>query len=488
MIGISDKRNLSMLMDLYELTMASGYLSCGREQDIVVFDMFFRRVPDDGGFAIAAGLEQFVEYIDELQFSDEDIEYLRGLHLFEERFLAYLADFKFSCTVFAVEEGTPIFPNEPIVTVIGPVIEAQLIETFLLCTINHQSLIATKANRIVRAAGDCSVMEFGARRAQGYDAANYGSRAAYIGGCASSSNVMAGRMFGIPVTGTMAHSWVQLFDSEYEALAAYAENYPERCTLLVDTYSTLQSGIPNAIKVFDEVLKPLGKRPFGVRIDSGDIAYLSKKARKMLDRAGYDDVKIIASNSINEYIIRDLQIQNAAVDGYGIGEKLITAMDDPVFGGVYKLVALKQGDGFAPKIKLSESIEKTTIPHRKNVFRIFDSETGYAEADLLTMSDESIDEGKPLTLFDPIATWKRRTYKKYYVENLQKKIFERGKLCYDLPSIETIRAKCRDKVSHLWDEVTRMENPHRYYVDLSQKLWDERYKVLNKVQEGIEEK
>ncbi len=482
-----NERNLSMLMDSYELTMSNGYLNCGHSNDIVVFDMFFRRVPDHGGFAIFAGLEQLIEYLKNLNFSAEDIEYLRGLHLFTEDFLAYLASFKFSCTVFSVPEGTPVFKNEPLITVIGPVIEAQLIETFLLCTINHQSLIATKANRMVRAANGCSVMEFGARRAQGYDAANYGSRAAYIAGCKTTSNVMAGRMFKIPVAGTMAHSWVQLFDSEYEAFKTYATLYPNSCTLLVDTYSTINSGIPNAIKVFDEVLKPMGHRPVAVRIDSGDIAYLSKKARKMLDAAGYSDVKILASNSINEYIIRDLQIQNAAIDGYGIGEKLITATSDPVFGGVYKLVAIKKDGNFVPRIKLSESVEKMTTPHLKKLYRVYDIETGYAEADLICMHDEKPDETKPLTIFDPIETWKRTTFKNYRLEPLHKKIFDRGELCYQSPSIEEIRKYCLDSIDMLWDEVVRMENPHTYYVDLSKKLWDERYRLLTEKQNEMEE-
>ncbi len=478
-------RNLSMLMDLYELTMSNGYLNCGHGNDMVVFDMFFRRVPDHGGFAIFAGLQQLIEYIQKMNFSPEDIEYLKGLELFSKDFLDYLANFKFSCTVYSVAEGTPIFKNEPVITVVGPVIEAQLIETFLLCTINHQSLIATKASRIVRAAGDRSVMEFGARRAQGYDAANYGSRAAYIAGCKATSNVMAGRLFNIPVAGTMAHSWVQLFDSEYEAFEAYARNYPQSCTLLVDTYSTLNSGIPNAIKVFDEVLKPLGHRPVAVRIDSGDIAYLSKKARKMLDAAGYSDVMIIASNSINEYIIRDLQIQNAAVDGYGIGEKLITAKSDPVFGGVYKLVAIQRDGKFIPRIKLSESVEKMTTPHLKKLYRIYDVETGFAEADLICMHDEFIDETKPLTLFDPIETWKSTTFKNYRLEPLHKLIFDKGKLCYESPEIEDIRKHCLDSINNLWDEVVRMENPHTYYVDLSKKLWDERYRLLTEKQKEM---
>ncbi len=483
--NITRRRNITMLMDLYELTMSYGYIESGRADDIAVFDMFFRRVPDGGGFAIAAGLEQLVELIEDLRFEPEDIEYLRSLKLFPESFLTYLKQFKFACSVFAVPEGTPVFPGEPLVTVIGPVVHAQLIETLLLCGINHQTLVATKANRVVRAAEGRPVMEFGARRAQGYDGANYGSRASYIGGCSATSNIMAGQMFGIPVSGTMAHSWVQLFDSEYEAFATYARTYPDNCVLLVDTYSTLRSGLPAAIKCFNEVLLPMGKRPSAIRIDSGDIAYISKKARKVLDEAGFCDVKIIASNSLNEYIVRDLHLQNAAVNGYGIGENIITAKSDPVFGGVYKLVALKQGQTFKPKIKLSETIEKMTVPHLKKVYRVYDGNTGFAEADLLCVHDEQIDYKAPLTLFDPIETWKKRTFTNYTIKPLQQKIYHRGTLCYDLPDIKDIRRHCEHSIAHLWDEVLRFEHPHKYYVDLSQRLWDERHAMLTALNESI---
>ncbi len=467
------QRNLTTIMDFYELTMSAGYLEEGYEDKISVFDMFFRRIPDGGGFAIMAGLAQFIESIDNLHFTQEDIRYLRGTGVFNERFLTYLENFKFHCNVWAIEEGMPIFPKEPIVTVEGPAIECQLIETLLLVTFNHQCLIATKANRIVRSAQGRPVMEFGARRAQGYDGAVYGARAAYIGGCGSTSCVMASRDFGIPASGTMAHSWVQMFPSEYEAFKKYAELYPDACVLLVDTYSATKSGVPNAIKVFDEVLKPMGKRPKGIRIDSGDIAYLSKKARRMLDAAGYPDCTICASNSLDEYIVRDLILQGAKVDSFGIGENMITAKSDPVFGGVYKLAAV--GDdkgGYIPKIKVSESIEKMTIPHLKKVWRIYDNETGKAMADLVTVYDELVETEGGITLFDPLETWKRRTFTGCSARCITTPIYQAGKRVYESPSLPRIQEYCTAQVATLWDEVTRFENPHRYYVDLSQKLWD----------------
>ncbi|MEG2653239.1 MAG: nicotinate phosphoribosyltransferase, partial [Ruthenibacterium sp.] len=450
---------------------------------IGVFDMFFRRVPDGGGFAIAAGLEQLCQIIDQLHFTDEDIAYLRGKGCFSEGFLSYLRNFQFHCNVWAVPEGTPIFPSEPIVIVEGPAIEAQLIETLLLITINHQSLIATKTSRIVRAAQGRPVMEFGSRRAQGYDAAVLGARAAYISGVAGTACVMADREFNIPALGTMAHSWVQMFQSEYEAFAAYARHYPDQCTLLVDTYSVTKSGIPNAIRVFDEVLKPLGKRPKGVRIDSGDIAYLSKKARRMLDEAGYPDCGICASNSLDEYLVRDLLLQNAKVDSFGIGENLITSKSDPVFGGVYKLAAVKDGGVYTPKIKISETAEKMTIPHLKNLYRIYDNETGKAMADYITMWDEPLDEALPdgITLFDPVETWKQRTFTNVHARRLNIPLYENGKRVYACPPLADVRAACAAQLDTLWDEVTRFENPHRYYVDLSQKLWTERQKLLKEL-------
>ena len=473
------KRNLTMLTDFYELTMAGGYFEEGYTEKTCVFDMFFRKVPDGGGFAICAGLEQLIESLENLRFTPEDIAYLRQCGLFSEAFLDYLANFKFACSVWAIPEGTPIFPGEPIVTVEGPAIQAQLIETVLLVNINHQSLIATKANRIVRAASGRPVAEFGARRAQSYDAAVLGARAAYIGGVTSTSCVMAARDFGIPVSGTMAHSWVQMFPSEYEAFRKYAELYPENCVLLVDTYNVTKSGVPNAIRVFDEVLRPAGIRPGGIRIDSGDIAYLSKRARRLLDEAGYPDAKIIVSNSLDEYIVRDLILQDAKVDSFGIGENLITSKSDPVFGGVYKLAAIKNEDGsYVPKIKISESVEKMTVPHRKAVWRIYDDETGKAMADYITLYDEPVETKNGITLFDPVETWKERTFTGCTARNILVPIYEEGRLVYQSPSLEEIHEFCHSQIDALWDEVKRFEYPHRYYVDLSKKLWEERQKLL----------
>ncbi len=471
-------RNLAMLMDFYEITMAAGYFKAGERERVAVFDMFFRQVPDGGGFAIMAGLEQFVQALETFGFSRDDIEFLRGKKLFPEDFLQYLANFQFHCNVWAVPEGTPIFPGEPIVTVEGPCIEAQLIETLLLVTINHQSMIATKANRVVRACQGRPVMEFGARRAQGYDAAVYGARAAYIAGCAATSNVMADRLFGIPAAGTMAHSWVQMFDSEYEAFKAYAHLYPDNCMLLVDTYNTLKSGVPNAIRVFNEVLKPQGKRPAGIRIDSGDIAYLSKRSRRLLAAAGYGDVPICVSNSLDEYIVRDLFMQGAEIDVFGIGENLITSKSAPVFGGVYKLAAVKDGEGYVPKIKISETAEKITLPCLKKLWRIFDDETGKAMADYIAVHDEKPNCAGGIELFDPVETWKRRTFTGCHMRQLSVPVYRGGKLVYRLPALEDVRAHCAAQVETLWDEVRRFEYPHRYYVDLSQKLWDERHKLL----------
>ncbi len=472
-------RNLAMMTDLYELTMAAGYHKDGFEDKIAVFDMFFRKVPDGGGFAIMAGLQQFIEAMEHFSFTEEDIAYLRSMGSFSEPFFDYLRNFSFHCNIWAVEEGTPIFPGEPIVTVEGPCIEAQLIETLLLLTFNHQSLIATKANRVVRACQGRKVLEFGARRAQGYDAALYGARAAYIGGCTATSCVMADREFGIPASGTMAHSWVQMFDSEYEAFRRYAELYPQNCLLLVDTYSVIHSGVPNAIRVFDEVLKPLGLRPKGIRIDSGDIAYLSKHARNMLDEAGYADCPICASNSLDEYLVRDLLLQGAQVDFFGIGENLITSKSDPVFGGVYKLAAVKEKGRYIPKIKLSETVEKITTPHLKKLWRIYDNASGQAMADYITLHDETVDTEGGLTLFDPVETWKRRTFHNCTAKLLSAPIYQNGKLVYQSPALNEIQARCKDQVEHLWEEVKRFEFPHRYYVDLSQKLWEEKQRLLN---------
>ncbi|MEG0484251.1 MAG: nicotinate phosphoribosyltransferase [Oscillospiraceae bacterium] len=478
MTNITSERNLTLLMDFYELTMAGGYFEKGYTDKIAVFDMFFRKIPDEGGFAIMAGLEQFCNIIDDLHFSEDDVAYLAEKGCFSDGFLNYLRHFEFHCNIWAVREGTPIFPGEPIVTVEGPCIEAQLIETLLLVTFNHQSLICTKTSRIVRAAGGRAVMEFGSRRAQGYDAAVLGARAAYIGGVAGTACVMADRLFGIPALGTMAHSWVQMFGSEYEAFKNYAELYPDNCVLLVDTYSVVKSGVPNAIRVFDEVLKPMGIRPKGIRIDSGDIAYLSKKARAILNEAGYSDVPICASNSLDEYIVRDLLLQGACLDNFGIGENMITSKSDPVFGGVYKLAAVKENGEYIPKIKLSESAEKITLPHLKKLWRIYDNETGKAMADYITMWDESVSTDGGISLFDPVQTWKTRTFTNVHAELLSTVIYENGKRVYDLPKLCDIRAFCAKQIDTLWDEVTRFENPHRYYVDLSRKLWDERNRLL----------
>ena len=474
--------NLTMLTDFYELTMANGYFANGFQDTICYFDMFFRKVPDNGGFAIMAGVEQLVEYLQNLTFTEEDIQYLHSKHIFSEKFLEYLRDFTFSCDVWAIPEGTPIFPGEPIVTVRGPAIQAQFVETMVLLCVNHQSLIATKANRISRAAQGRAVMEFGSRRAQGFDGAMYGARAAYIGGCVGTACTISDQMFGVPALGTMAHSWVQLFPTEYEAFKAYAQEYPANCVLLVDTYNVLRHGIPDAIRVFDEVLKPMGKRPKGVRIDSGDIAYLSKKARKMLDAAGYQDCPICASNSLDEYLVRDLILQGARVDSFGIGENMITAKSDPVFGGVYKLAAVRDDETgeYIPKMKLSETAEKITIPCLKKVWRIYD-EDGKAMADLVTLADEPVETKNGITLFDPVETWKERTYVNCTARCLSTPIYQEGKRVYVSPALDDIRKFCKAQVNTLWDEVKRFENPHRYYVDLSQKLWDTRSALLKEL-------
>lgn len=465
--------NLTMLTDFYELTMANGYFVNGLADTVACFDMFFRRVPDDGGFAIMAGVEQLAEYLDNLKFTDEDIECLRRKG-FNDKFLDYLKNFEFKCDVWAIPEGTPIFPGEPIVTVKGPIIQAQFIETMLLLCINHQSLIATKANRIVRAAQGRGVMEFGSRRAQGAQGAIYGARAAYIAGCVGSACTIAQRDYGVPALGTMAHSWVQMFDSELEAFCAYAREYPENCTLLVDTYNVLKSGIPNAIEAFKRELLPRGYRPKGIRIDSGDITYLSKKARKMLDDAGFADCEIVASNSLDEYIIRDMLIQGAKVDSFGVGERLVTAASSPVFGGVYKLCAIEKDGKLIPKIKISENVTKITTPCFKKTWRLFDRDTGKAIADVITLFDEVIDENEPYELFDPDHIWKRKMVSNFVARPLLRQIFKNGKCVYQKKPIDEIRNYCSEQVDTLWEEVLRFENPHKYYVDISQKLWDEK--------------
>lgn len=469
----SKNENLAMLCDFYEFTMGNGYLKNNLRKKNVYFDVFFRNIPDDGGFAIAAGLQQVIEYIKDLHFDKEDIEYFRSKNMFSEDFLEYLADFKFTGDIYAVPEGTCIFPREPIMTIKAPAIEAQILETFILLTLNHQSLIATKANRIVRAAQGRPVLEFGSRRAQGADGAVKGARAAYIGGCAGTACTLTDELYQVPASGTMAHAWVQMFDSEYEAFKAYCEIYPHNAVLLVDTYNTLKSGVPNAICVFKEMLVPQGITNFAIRLDSGDISYLSKQARKMLDEAGLTNCKIVASNALDEHLIRDLLMQGAKVDVFGVGERMITSKSAPVFGGVYKLVAIENENGeIIPKIKLSENISKITNPHFKKVYRLYDKETGKAIADELCLYDETIDTTKEHTIFDPNATWKQKTLTNFTARELQVPIFKNGECVYKSPSIEEIKAYCQKEVDTLWDEVKRFENPHRYYVDLSQKLWD----------------
>ena len=476
---VYDKINLTMLCDFYELTMAHGYFEHGYRDRITYFDLFYRRCPDGGGFAIAAGLEQVIEYIQELRFEPEDIEYLRGRKLFSEEFLQYLADFKFTGDIWAVPEGTPVFPKEPIITVRAPAIQAQLIETFLLLSVNHQSLIATKANRVVRAAEGRTVLEFGSRRAQGADAAILGARAAYIGGCNGTACTISDQLFGVYAGGTMAHAWVQMFDTEYEAFKTYCQMYPHNATLLVDTYNTLKSGVPNAIKACNEVLKPMGITKCGIRLDSGDMAYLSQKARKMLDDAGWTECQISVSNSLDEYIIQDLLRQGAKIDMFGVGERLITARSEPVFGGVYKLTAIEHEDGsIEPKIKISENVGKITNPHYKKLYRFFGNDTGKAIADYMCVYDETVDDSQDMEIFDPEATWKTKTVYNFTAKELQVPVFLGGKLVYECPKLEEVRSYCLEQVDKLWDEVKRFDNPHTYYVDLSQKLWDIKYGLL----------
>ena len=478
---MKNKLNLTMLMDMYELTMANGIFTSDMRDTVTYFDMFFRRVPDKGGYAIMAGLEQLIEYMSDLHFDADDIEYLKSLNLFCDEFIDYLKDFKFDCDVWAVPEGTVIFPQEPIVTVRGTAMQALMLETMILVTINHQSLIATKANRIVRAAEGRPVMEFGARRAHGNGAAYYGARAAIIGGCTGTSCLLTAKDFEVKVSGTMAHSWVQLFKDEYTAFKIYAEKYPDSCLLLVDTYNVLKSGIPNAIKVFDEVLKPLGKRPLGIRIDSGDITYITKKSRKMLDDAGYSDCKICVSNSLDEYLIRDMARQGAKIDTYGVGERLITASSEAVFGGVYKLSAVEKDGGIIPKIKISENIAKITLPGVKIPWRLYDRDTGKAIADVITLCNEKIDSTEPYEIFDPVHTWKRKIVTNFIAKKLQVKVFEKGRLVYENPTVKEISAYRQEQVDSMWDEVKRFENPHTYYVDLSEDLWNLRNDLLNKL-------
>lgn len=484
---IKNPRNLTMLVDFYELTMANGYLNNGVENTIAYFDMFFRRIPDNGGYCIMAGVEQLIEYLTNLTFTKEDIEYLRNKNLFSDKFLDYLENFKFECDIWAIPEGTPVFPGEPLITVRGPIMQSQFVETMILLTINHQTLIATKAARICEAAGNIPVMEFGSRRAQGYDGALYGARAAIIGGCSSTACTMADELFNVPVTGTMAHSWIQLFDSEYEAFKAWAKTYPDNTVLLVDTYNVLKSGIPNAIKVFDEVLKPMGKRPKAIRIDSGDIAYLSNESRKMLDEAGYNDVKITISNSLDEFIIKAVLENGAKIDSFGVGERLITAKSEPVFGGVYKLVAIEKDGKIVPKIKISENVEKITNPGFKSLYRVYDLDTDKAIADLISLNGEVFDYNKPLELFHPNYTWKKKKVKNYKIKELMVKIIDKGVCVYKSPSVMEIKKFSIKEREYLWSEIRRLQNPHQYYVDLSKDLWNLKEFLLHEYSSMYEE-
>ena len=479
-MDIRSKMNMTMLCDFYELTMGNGYLDHGLKDRITYFDVFFRSVPDGGGMAIAAGLEQIVDYIKELHFNEEDIAYLRGRNLFSEEFLDYLRTFRFTGDIWAVPEGTPVFPREPLITVRAPAIEAQLIETYVLLQLNHQSLIATKANRICRAAGGRTVLEFGSRRAQGSDGAILGARAAFIGGCAGTACTISDEVYGVPAGGTMAHSWVQMFDTEYDAFKAYCETYPTNATLLVDTYNSLQSGVPNAIRAFNEVLRPKGITKCGIRFDSGDIAYLTKKARVMLDEAGWPECKITVSNSLDEKLIETLLLQGAQIDAFGVGERMITAKSDPVFGGVYKLCAIEKEDGtVVPKIKISENVGKITNPHYKRLYRFFDRATGMAEADYITVYDEVVDDTQPLVICDPDATWKKKTMENFEAKELQVPIFKNGELVYQCPTLPEIKQYCKEQIATLWPEVLRFDNPHNYYVDLSDKLLKIKLDLLN---------
>ena len=480
-MNTAEKLNMTMLCDFYELTMGNGYFRNGYKDRITYFDVFFRRVPDEGGYVIAAGLEQLIDYIENLHFSEEDIAYLRGRNLFCEEFLDYLRDFRFTGDIFAIPEGTPVFPREPMVVVRAPSIEAQLIETFTLLTINHQSLIATKANRICRAAMGRTVLEFGSRRAQGADAAIVGARAAYIGGCAGTACTISDQLYGVPAGGTMAHAWVQMFDSEYEAFKTYCETYPTNATLLVDTYNTLKSGVPNAIRAFNEVLRPMGITKCGIRLDSGDMAYLSQEARRMLDEAGWPECQISVSNSLDERLIQNLFLQGAQIDMFGVGERLITAKSEPVFGGVYKLTAVENENGeIIPKIKCSENVEKITIPHFKKVYRLYNRDNGKAIADYMTVYDETVNENEPLMLFDPYATWKTKNVCNFEARELLVPVFLKGKRVYQSPSLKEIQSYCKQQVDTLWDEIKRFDNPQTYYVDLSQKLWDIQQELLRK--------
>ncbi len=476
--------NLSMLFDFYEMTMANGYFEHGLDQTIGYFDLYYRDNPDDAAFTIFSGLESIIDYLKNLHFSEEDIAFLRHKKIFNEDFLKYLSELKFTCDVWAVPDGSVVFPNEPLLTIRGPMIQTTLVETMLLLLVNHQSLIATKSSRICRAAQGRPVMEFGSRRAQGPDAATLGARAAYIGGAIGTADTLSDQRFGVPALGTMAHSWVQLFPSEYEAFKTYASTYPTNATLLVDTYDTLSSGVPNAIRVFKEILQPLGLSG-GIRLDSGDIAYLSKKARIMLDEAGFPDAKIVASNSLDEYRIADILDQGAKIDSFGVGENLITSKSSPVFGGVYKLVGVEHEGRFEPRIKISENVEKITTPGFKTFQRLYSKENGKAIADIVTMHGERIDETKPYEIFHPVYTWKKMTLTNFSVRNMQEKLFDHGQLVYQLPSLQDRRSYCASELDTLWEEYKRFDNPHVYKVDLSMDVWNMKHDLLSNTQQQI---
>ncbi|HHU08128.1 MAG TPA: nicotinate phosphoribosyltransferase [Clostridiaceae bacterium] len=469
----NEQTNMSMLTDFYEFTMSNGYMDHGLCDKIACFDLYFRRIPDSGGYAIMAGVEQMIDFLTSLNFDNNDIDYLRSQDTFSEDFLTYLQDFKFECDIWCVPEGMPIFPNEPIVKVRGPIVQAQMIETMLLVTINHQCLIATKSSRIVRSAIGRAVMEFGARRAHGYDASVLGARAAYISGVTGTSNTLAAQQFDIPCLGTMAHSWVQAFDDEYEAFRAYALSFPDNCLLLVDTYNTLKSGLPNAIRIAKEVLEPMGKRLKGIRIDSGDLAYLTIESRRVLDEAGLQDCKITVSNSMDEYLIRNLIHQGAQIDSFGVGERLITSKSEPVFGGVYKLCAIgDSGDELEPRMKISDNPDKVTNPGCKELWRFYDRASGKALADLITLEGEIINEDEPYEIFDPFLTWKRKTLINFRVKKLLEPVFEKGRLVYERRKLSEIREFCLEQQNTLYETMKRFENPQLYFVDLSQDLWD----------------
>ena len=478
------KRNLTLLTDLYELTMMQGYYEKGQNEN-VIFDVFFRQNPCNNGYSVCAGLDQVIDYIKNLHFTYDDVDYLRGLGIFKEDFLHYLSGFHFSGDIYAIPEGTVVFPKEPLLKVVAPIMEAQLVETAILNIINHQSLIATKTSRIVFAANGDGIMEFGLRRAQGPDAGLYGARAAMIGGCVGTSNVLAGQMFDVPVMGTHAHSWIMSFPDEYTAFKTYAEMYPDNCTLLVDTYDTLKSGVPNAIRVFQEFKdagKPLIK--YGIRLDSGDLAYLSKEARKMLDEAGFPEATICASNDLDEFLLHDLKMQGAAIDSWGVGPNLITSKDCPSFGGVYKLAAIQNEEGeFVPKIKISENTEKITNPGNKTIYRIYEKASGKIKADLICFADEVIDPKQDLLLFDPMDTWKKTKLAggTYTVREILLPIFKNGECLYKSPTLKEIAAYCREEKDTLWDETKRLFYPHRVYVDLSQKLYAVKQSLLDQM-------